>query len=601
MVAAPTGSAASGDVMTTPPPQHHAPAASGPFGTPFEAEAAGGGADHEPHGDGFVARWRRNLDGAVRIGWAGRLLALLGGWLAVAAILIVALAAIDVAVGDRAAPFPPYLSAVVIMVISGVAAGLMPGRRMTRCRRPTRLSAALATERAQPALGERLSSAVEFLTDLPPGDSEPGPSCAVTRALRRLAVEQAAMAARDARMAVPGLAIDLRWLAAGILLPAAVWLSTLLLPSPWGEAVGRSLFRTVGADAEAALAARGAGATGGPAAAAAASADAVPGLAAAGLPPAATQAAARIAAVARLERRLADRLAVVFAQAPGVPRESLPRGPRNELDELAAVQSECLQAMHSERETLRLVAAAAAGGEQVVSSPAAGGLAAAVVRLDDLDQVDLSASPSHIRANRLALATALAADAAAILNASAGLLGISSTDGVAGDGGRSSAAGPLLRATATLDRMLGEAAGGSAADGAARGSGSIRAATPPEEIAAAPAAAAEGDAALNQAGPHDTDTTDPRAGAAAGTAGRTASAASRSRPAAPAASAPIERVWSLLPGGDRAEAGRGAIDALPAAYRPAIDAYYRLLLEATTGGRSAGPPPRTPPAPAGAR
>ena len=556
---------------------------------------AGGGAD----------AFRRSLDRAVYQAWVGRILALLGGWLGLAAIIILALALLDLATGGRigSGGLPAVLRGSGIAVAAGLLAAAVFRRRWSVGQRPNRLAVALATEQHAPWLGERLSRAVEFLTDTAapdplesyapeayapePESPEPRASAAATtRALRHLAVEQAAEAARGiGRLSVPGITADLRLLAAGIALPAALWLSALTLPDPWADAVRRQVFGRPASATAATTAGHVATESSGSAVPIAAGPSDSRPATADRLPPAWSRAAAGIRAAAVFEQRMAALLSVLFARAPGLPTRALPREACHELEQLALAQAECHRTVVTDREAL--VSAAESAAQDSTSPPMAAELGRAVARLADLDLVNSETAPLHIAANRLGLAGGIVADTAAILVDAADLLGMppppdagkdrgpsSGPDTAAADRNWRAGASPVARATRVLDRI----------------SAAHRQLRPDQtQTLSANAAGMPGTATVDGEPTSPTaDTTEPGFGPTASGPPQTATVTGPD----PTTSAPIERVWSLMPTAAGPEAARESFDGMPAAYRPAIDAYYRLLLQSFPDS-----PPDSPPAP----
>ncbi len=533
---------------------------------------AGGGAD----------AFGRSLDRAVCQAWFGRILGLLGGWLGMAAIIILALALLDLATGGRigSGGLPAVLRGSGIAVAAGLLATAVFRRRWSIGQRPNRLAVALATEQHAPWLGERLSRAVEFLTDTAapdppePYDPEPGPSAAVTtQALRHLAVEQAAEAARGiGRLSVPGITADLRLLAAGIALPAALWLSALTLPDPWADAVRRQLFGRPPTVTAATTAGHVATESSGSAVPIAAGPSDSRPATADRLPPAWSRAAAGIRAAAVFEQRMAALLSVLFARAPGLPTRALPREACHELEQLALAQAECHRTVVTDREAL--VRAAESAAQDSTSPPMAAELGRAVARLADLDQFASETAPLHIAANRLGLAGGIVADTAAILADAADALGMPPspdagqdrgpsgvTDTAAADRNWRAGASPVARATRVLDRI----------------SAAHRQLRPDQtQTLSASAAGMPGTVTVDGEPTSPTaDTTDPRFGPTPSGPPQTATLTGPE----PTTNTPIERVWSLMPTAAGPEAARESFDGMPAAYRPAIDAYYRLLLQ----------------------
>lgn len=524
-----------------------------------------------PGGGGAAADLVRSIDRAVRIARCGRLLAVCGGWVAAAAGVVAALAAIDVASGGRIGiAFLPWATKVtVVLVLTAAPVVATCRRRLVREGWPCRLGIALATEQRHPRLGESLSRAVEFLEGGPAAEAQarrtnrvdrsPG-SATLAQGLRWLAIDQAAAAARDAGgMTVPGIASDVGWIAAGMAAATAIVISTTLLPG-WADAVRRQV-ATSGRPAAAPMPTQaprsGSGGADTP------------------LPAEATALVTRLAATAAIERRLAELLAVLFVQAPGVPAESLARGARRELDELAEIQEECLHAVDAARGMLATALASAAQSDAAAALRLRDQLHGAVERLASIDREAADAIPSNISANRLRLAGDAAATLADIL--ASAVAGLGATPGALSWQGGGGGAGPegSLTTAATLARI------------AARYDVGQQAATTNEEPMPTRSGSASGtgreDAAASEAG----------------TAGRTPSSMQASGgpvtvgPATPlsAEASPIEQVWSLLPATERAHAARAAVESAPAAYRSAIDAYYRALLQSMPERGSTMPSP----------
>jgi hypothetical protein len=501
---------------------------------------------------------RRSLDRAVTITRTGRLLAAAGSWLATAAVIVAALAAIDVASGGRVgiAFLPPAAKLALILTAAFIPAIALWRRRIAGEGWPTRLAVALATEAARPSLGESVSRAVEFLGPTParprrrprghrPID-RPGPSPDETTAeFERLAIDEAAAAARAAGgPVVPGLVADAAGALAGIATALAVWCSTMIAGPGWEDALRRQCSTPRTPPRAAGTADHAAARTAPPTTAS--------------LPPEAVAAAAQLAAAASVERRLADVLAADFARSPGASAESLPRADRHRLEELAAIQTTCLRSIAAGGRAIRVAAG---------SSPCER-LASAIERLESLDSLVTEASPAAISANRLhAAGTAAAALADALTAIAAGL-------GAAGDDqpgaellpphrsqqdGVELSPGPLTAAATTVERIAGET-DRVAAVGSSRPS-------PPSR---------GGDGA----GPAAAATATPDGGPVA--------AAARAAP--PADASPVERVWSRLPATDRWQTGRTAAESTPPAYRAAVDTYYRLLLQSLPDRPSPAPP-----------
>lgn len=545
--------------------------------TPPQA-AAGHGADE----------LRRSLDRAVRRTRGGRLLAMCGCWVAAASGIVAALAAVDIGSAGRLGlpVMPAAARGAVLLLAAAIPVLALVRRRLLRDGWPDRLGIAVATEVRHPALGETLSRAVGFVDEPAEsvrhgGAAAPSPA---TVALQRLAIDQAAAAARQVGGPVlPGLDVDLRVAAAGVATAIALWFSTACLPGRWATAVHRQLFST--ADRAAAPAVPPPSPDG-----MAAADDA----AATALPAEVRRAADRLALTAALERRLVDLLAGRFAEAPGMPAAALPRRRRQDLDELAAIQADCSRTIAAARRTIaasRLPPAAARHRDRLL---------AAVGRLDGPEVADAEAAAAQIAANRLQLAAAAADQVSELIAAVATELGAApvgealdrSDAGRDADFGaaldadptlRADADRPLARALATLARIA------AAADHAA--AGADHAATGPERDPAAggrPTAASSHTSGGNAAGSEGTTTaaTQPAGTSSAATAPAAATTAT----AGP--SSPLGQVWSRLQTIERSQATRTAMESTPPTYRPAIDAYYRLLLQSMPG-----PAPDRPDAP----
>lgn len=531
--------------------------------TPAEALAADRRAD----------ALRRSLDRAVRGTRAARVLAAGGCWLVAAGCLVAILAALDACSSGRLglAALPPAARVAILVAAAGIPMLLFLRRRIMRDGWPDRLAIATATEARHPLLGETLSRAVGFLGELAASGRGAAASPA-TRALERLAVDQAAAAAEKIGGPVlPGLGVDLRAATAGIGTVVAVWLSTVCLPGSWSDAVRRQIVVT----ADRAAADRA------PRSSPDNDAEGV-----AALPADVRRAAHQLAGAAAVERGLADLLADRFARAPGVPAPALPYRSRHELDELAAIQTDCSRAIAAARDTL----ATAADG------PHRDRLLAAIGRLDGPEVADADEAIVHIAANRLRLAATAADHVAAVVADVA-------TEFGAGDAATAEARTiPVLDEDARLDTTLpGDARMRFDADRSL-----TRAATTIARLA--------GDAdrtldAADRAAVHGRPATTAVSGTtAAGRVGATGPAPATTQPSAafPAGAgttaeidsptsppSPLARIWSRLPAQERSQAARTAVESAPPAYRAAIDAYYRLLLQSFPESPPA--PPSTPP------
>jgi hypothetical protein len=384
---------------------------------------------------------------------------------------------------------------------------------------PTRLSIALAAERAQPEVGERISRAIDFLDDTPAGG-------ACSTALKAIAIEQAADAAdRLATAPIEGAARHLGFAAA-----AAVALALFTIASPRRDAASTSATATTQAPGV----------------------DSSPAKARPAFEPRseAGQAAARIAALAAFERRLADSLAGWFAEAPGLaPIDASPRR-RRAIAEAAMLHDDCMAGVSSAAQAITAATAADANG----AAAALGKAMADLTRDADAAQEIVSAA---ICDHRLAAAAEAASHLADRLAAAAGLLGLP-----VGDAGhqvfpeQQPTAGPaptsldrdsraLIDRLARLDRAVTSASIAEGFDVTERG------VAPPS---AAPA------------------------GSAAGPGGGASAESPQPGGLAPGGDG-IERVWSLVPEQSLPLRPRAADAATFPSHRRAIDAYYRLLLE----------------------
>jgi hypothetical protein len=531
---------------------------------------------------------RRTLDRAVWLARGGRLLAACGGWIVAGCLVVAAAAMIDLLSQGRLgiASLPRGTKLAVMLAVAAAPAAVAFRQRLARDGWPDRLGIALATEARHPHLGESLSRAVDFLAHEPApaerhatGRGETFRSKPVTaRALEQMSVELAAAAARDAGgPAVPGLLADAAWGVAGAMAPLVLLASLTFAPAGWADAVGRQL----------AAATETRRTTEQPVAPTAAAAAASPAVAA--LPPEAMAAAAQVAAAAALERRLAELLADHFERAPGVPAEALPRAERRTVDDLAAIQGACLKTIAAAREAIRSAAESIdeSSGSAVAVAAAATSprdrLLAALVRLTACDLDAAEASPATISANRLHSASEAAARLAAGLAEIAAELGAApaTREGAALAAARdgrddTGMTGPLAAAAATLQRIASEPAGHVQVS---RDVVADRPGTATGPSASQAPASARG---LDESGPDTAAaTTDPRGGSQPAVAETAVGAAD---------AVPIERVWSLLPETGRSQSGHRAVESAPPAYRSAIDAYYRLLLQSLPD-RPAAPAP----------
>jgi hypothetical protein len=381
---------------------------------------------------------------------------------------------------------------------------------------PTRLSLALAAERAQPELGERISRAIGFLDDT---TSESDGSTT----LKALAISQAADAAeRIGATPIEGAAQHLGFAAAAV---SALALLAIAVPRP--NAVTTQAIATKETPA----------------------ADSSPATVRPAFDPLseAGQAAERIAALAGIERRLANSLAGWFADAPGLAAIDVPPRRRLAVAEAATLHDDLMAAASS---AANVIAAAAATGDATALGKAMAELAA------DVDSAQASVSAA-IRDHRLAAAAEAASQLADRLADAARLLGIP----IADPGGDAlveppSAPGherapPDPESSALIDRL-------------AQLDRAVASASAPEV------------AALSE--PGVASQAKPSAAAATGPGGGAPAEAPQAGDLAPGADG-IERIWSLVPRQSLPLRPRAADAATFPSHRRAIDAYYRLLLE----------------------
>jgi hypothetical protein len=487
--------------------------------------------------------FRRSLDRAVARGRALRLAAILGCWCTCAGVIWGAAVVTRWVLGlggELGGPEPWPLRAGVAVSAALVTAGLF---RAAVCagRWPTRLAVALETERRDPRLGERLSRAVGFLEEPIAKSDAPTAEAALTGGLRRLAIEQA-REALPGRPAVPGAAADLKWIAAGIVAVVAVTITTVAGPARRGGArPARESDRTAvhGRPTEGGM--RGDGAVATDAARAAV--------------------VRRLDAEAAVERRVADVAAAVFAEAPGARRESLSRETQGRLDRLAAIQAEVCAAVRAARTEI----------ESLAATPAAR-IEACLRELDAFASVGGEAIGADIAANRLGLAGDRAASAAAAIAAAATALAASGpdreVDGWAADDLR------MARATMALDELavsVGHPLADTASDAGRRATTGEPTATA-TSVSGGPGGQAE--TAGSATGPGETRTTSP---------GQPTEPAPDARSTvtidAPSPSRPVGRGWRppALGAADSKPSDAVVREDAPAAYRPAVAEYYRLL------------------------
>jgi hypothetical protein len=510
-----------------------------------------------------VQRFRRSLDRAVIRGAAVRVAAIVGCWCTSAAVLWCAVVAVRQGLAADFLVAEPIATIIGIATLAGLATAAIFRDAVFRGQWPTRLAVALETERLDPGLGERLSRAVAFLDEQVGRGRESPVEASLASGLRCLAIEQAA-AALPRRLAVPGDPADIKWIGAGSLAAAIALVTAFVVPATWGGA------NREGDAAGAAVAVPGAGAT--------AVADG------AGMPDVARAAIVRrLRAAATVERRVAAVAATLFAEAPGVTRESLPRTSQARLDRLAAIQSEVCDAVRAVRLDVRGLAA----------SPAA----VASACLQQLDAFVVAGGETiggHVVANRLGLVSDRAAAAAdALVEAAAAL---------AADTGAANREEPipddpwLARAALGLDELSGP--GAEAARASSRQADAVAVTDQPAALPAAPPASSSA-ASLGRDPGGSIDrgaaaTTSP----SQGSTDQIAASAIDDRPdrpaAAPAAARPTDRGWR--PPAPRAPESSAASTLMhedaPAAYRQAVAEYYRLLRPLPASPGTATEPPQ---------
>jgi hypothetical protein len=407
------------------------------------------------------------------------------------------------------------LVAATVLTATAIAAWFFARRAIASW--PTRLAIALAAERTQPELGERISRAIDFLEETTAaGDGSP--------TLKALAIEQAGDAA-DRIGAAP---IEDTARHVGFAAVAAVALSLLVIAGTRRDTVTTHATTTTAAPADDSSRA---------AVRPTFDPQSAPG-----------QAAARIAALAGFERRLAHSLAGWFAEAPGFAAVDVPPRRRLLIAEAAALHDDCLVSVSADADML---AAAAKAADEAALSIALADLAA------DVDSAKAAVSAA-IRDHRLAAAAEAAGHLADRLTEAAALLGIP----VAATGNGSLEAQRPLGGNEPLsldrdpralldrlDRLDRAVASASVAEGLAVTVPGM----PPETNASAGTATGSGDGGAPAETPQS-------AGLAPGGDG-------------------IERVWSLVPEQSQTLRPQASDAATFPSHQRAIDAYYRLLLE----------------------
>ena len=472
--------------------------------------------DHQDHVASAGATLRHSLDRAVLVAKAARLLGWLGWGAVVAVAALLGEAAVHVLIAPAGVPSGRW-PVVAVVVVGAVAAWWRWAGQA-----PTRLDVARAIEASHAELGERISRAVAFL-DVPTDVMQEPP---LTDGFRELAIEDAARAGEVIRrLPVPGLRLHAAWAAAGSVAVIA----------------GIAFARIVPHDSSAGRLGE------------------VPSLDTPVVAPEVdhSQAAARLAAVAAVESRLAEILALRFAAAPGQMVDSLPDEQQRDLLRLAEIHDESLRAVHRIRSELA-----------TKDTPAA---QAAVQQLGPLENASGDTIGRVITANRLASAAAGAKQCADTLTAVVRLLG--------GEETRGDVAMPHLPPREVVHVRRAEAALADIEqrplDGrqdAARRRTAVATARREADHDSRPVEAGRsaGPAGAEPAGDvTEAPTSEPRFAA---------SDADITRPLDEAAS-PQARVWSLLPAASRPFAGSGAEPDVPADYRAAVDLYYQVVLE----------------------
>ncbi len=474
-----------------------------------------------------AAALRNRLDRGVTLAQA----VWLAGWLGRFAVCAVA-AFVAVALVNRLlAPAGVAVGRGLLLVAVLAAVAAVWWRRGGRA--PTRLDVARAIEAAHADVGERVSRAVAFLDRSAGGVQEPP----LTADLRELAIEDAACAtAAIRRLPVPGLKRHMPWAVAGSIAGLAWVVAMQMVPRDVVETGPRETLSTASPTAPAA-------------------ADH-------------TEAAARLAALAAVESRLAENFTRRFAAAPGQMVDSLPDMQRRDLAAVAGVHDESLRAVS--RVSMDLAAS---------ESPAAQAAREQLKLLIDPLAADVAYA---ITSNRLAAAASEARQWADTLAAVARLLGREEADATAALQELPLAEVVLVRrAEATLAALEQRPLDGSQNSDARRAA----------DVVSREAAGRE---PLPDGAERPTETTaaEPEGEATAAPTSEPRFAAGDSQIIRPLdeAATPQARVWSLLPSASRPAARSGGVTDVPPGYQAAVDLYFRLVLESLvgeSGGRSA--------------
>ena len=464
---------------------------------------------------------------------------------------------------------------------SGVAAvaGLFLWQLAVRARQqwPSRLTLTQGAQEADSQHGETISRAIEFLDESLAEESSSqsalqsrSSDAQMSIALKSLAVSQAAEAwQRFGQRPLPGLKPGLVWGVFGCLAVAAIWVSMQMLPAPWPAALARQL---VPATTRWQTQLQSPDLSG------------APDLSGGRLPAVkvriASPAALGLADAATFQSQLALVLAERFARSPGLPRYSLSSGDAGEVDRLAAIQAACLAGLAADRIALAEEASALETAGKASGKPSdQEQIRQATFALLPLDRLLPALSPQNIQDNRLALASAAAAQAAVSLRQAASVLGVRVAD-------RSQQAADKLlpvqmqtrRGLENWEQLTREAALQALASGAQRVDKTVTtsAGQTPQQIALA------GGLPLENVG-----SSSSMEGSGGSTSVDPAFNPTQSKPAAPRSlvsgsiGAMVDRFWNLLPEKVRPQGNRSDDASLwiEPFYRPAVNAYYQLLLE----------------------
>lgn len=479
-----------------------------------------------PH-ESSVATLRRRLDRAVAIAHAVRVLGWLGRVACIAALTTLVVVVIGKMITPRGLPAAGLIVGMVTIIAAIVAWYRAAGPA------PRRLDVAAATEVAFPRLGERLSRAVDFLA----ADGRATES----RGLEDVAIVEAAEAAAACgRLAIPGFDRHRWWLVAGSTAAIALFMMRPWLPraAPTPSVTPTATIAEASAH-EAEIA----------------------------------EAATSLAACAAIETRLTAVLDMRFVQRPGMHRDELPPSEQDDLDRLAAIHANLIREIEQVTASLEPLTAT------VPAVRVAGDLLAAI------DHPMLESATAAISLHRLAAASETTSRAADVLTAAARALG----------SGPSARDGDVLSQTASLTPPARRLAAALAdidrrTPHTTNALGATAPAPPREPAPAGPAPAPRADGLAppdRDAGASGLATTAPATTTEPGfgTGEDAASGSDQDRPAGP-----VRRMWKLLPARVRPGDERGIEPEVPAAYRQAVDLYYKSLLDTL----SAPMPPSSP-------